>query len=273
MEKTKIRFIEKQTTWEDMPVLKREYMETLASVLDAFWDGNVYQSNPYVLMEEGGQVAGFYAIGTDWAGHKILTAYYMRKRYLRYAQRRLERIISEHSLYGALVPSCDEEMVSLCMEKMKEWNTTFDMQAYNFCYSKDVEVRKAEFGPETIRKVPATEYLEANKKTEGQWEENLGEEGFELYKLIWENEVYGYAGVVRHKLDPSCVDIGNYVIQEHRRKGVGRSLLIHMTNRVLERENIPTVGCWYYNHNSKRTIESSGYVSKTRIFYVKFQQE
>lgn len=30
---------------------------------------------------------------------------------------------------------------------------------------------------------------------------------------------------------------------------------------------------WYYNHNSKRTLESAGYISKTRLLRIEFDGE
>lgn len=67
------------------------------------------------------------------------------------------------------------------------------------------------------------------------------------------------------------VDIGNYVLPEHRRKGVSRSILINLGKIALEQGFIPVAGCWYGNTESIATLTSAGYIPENRIFYVRFK--
>jgi hypothetical protein len=57
---------------------------------------------------------------------------------------------------------------------------------------------------------------------------------------------------------------------KNRCKGVGRSIQMHLADITRENGYIPISGCWYYNHNSKKTIESAGRYSKTRLLNVTF---
>jgi len=55
------------------------------------------------------------------------------------------------------------------------------------------------------------------------------------------------------------------VREEYRQKGYGANILNGLKNIVKADGKIPVSGCWYYNHNSRKTIESAGAFSKTRL--------
>jgi hypothetical protein len=52
--------------------------------------------------------------------------------------------------------------------------------------------------------------------------------------------------------------------------GIGRSIIIHLRNICIEKGLTPMAGCWYYNHNSKNTLESTGFITKTRLLRIDF---
>ena len=74
-------------------------------------------------------------------------------------------------------------------------------------------------------------------------------------------------------LAPTQASIGMSVYPDHRCKGVGRSIIMHLTEISREKRFTPICGCWYYNHNSKLTLESAGFVSKTRLLNVHFTED
>lgn len=53
-------------------------------------------------------------------------------------------------------------------------------------------------------------------------------------------------------------------MDNHRRKGVGRSIQMHLAEFCRKKGLIPISGCCYYNHLSKKTMESAGCYSQTR---------
>jgi len=59
-------------------------------------------------------------------------------------------------------------------------------------------------------------------------------------------------------------------LEAKRQNGAGRSILIHLADICKENGFIPISGCYYYNHLSKKTIESAGKYSKTRLLNVSF---
>lgn len=46
---------------------------------------------------------------------------------------------------------------------------------------------------------------------------------------------------------------------------------IHLADICREKGITPNCGCWYYNHNSKATLESAGLVAQTRYLNVFFK--
>jgi len=53
--------------------------------------------------------------------------------------------------------------------------------------------------------------------------------------------------------------IGLFVNTKYRQLGGGRSILICHKDICHENGIIPLPGCWYYNFNSKRTLEARPY--------------
>lgn len=60
------------------------------------------------------------------------------------------------------------------------------------------------------------------------------------------------------------------VNENYRYQGFGRSIILALKDIVYEKGMIPIAGCEYFNHNSKKTLESSGMCSTTRLFKISF---
>jgi glucan-binding YG repeat protein len=59
--------------------------------------------------------------------------------------------------------------------------------------------------------------------------------------------------------------VGMYVIEQHRCKGYAGDIL-YLESQIAEREGYTAIsGCWYYNHNSKKSMESIGGFAKSRL--------
>lgn len=56
----------------------------------------------------------------------------------------------------------------------------------------------------------------------------------------------------------------------YRKKGIGKAIITKLKRLCYENGEIPICGCWYYNNNSKKTLESCGFVTKTRLLKIKF---
>ena len=68
----------------------------------------------------------------------------------------------------------------------------------------------------------------------------------------------------------NCKGTGMFSKEDKRRNGVGRSIIIHLKSICHEMGVTPVPGCWYYNINSKKTLESAGYISKSKLLRFTF---
>ena len=94
------------------------------------------------------------------------------------------------------------------------------------------------------------------------------------YYVMRENGVFLGQGFFNQlKLIPGAASIGMSVHPDYRQRGVGRSIIMHLADICRGKGITPNCGCWYYNHNSKATLESAGFVSKTRLLNVFFKDE
>ena len=61
---------------------------------------------------------------------------------------------------------------------------------------------------------------------------------------------------------PDDVTVYRKPIPFHELRGYIQALIAHCRASGLT----PIAGCYYYNHNSKKTLEKAGMYSKTRLF-------
>ncbi|OKP86011.1 hypothetical protein A3844_14755 [Paenibacillus helianthi] len=243
-----------------------QYLESLSGVYDNFLEDHILDSNFYEIRIDGAMI-GYFAIHKD----VLLTQFYIQKRNCIYAQSLFDKVIKEYSIETAYVPTCDELFLSLCIENHKE----IEIQAFIFEES-GVDVRPPEFSKSNFRLVSEDRWAEVNEITRGFFEEintdKVKKDGllFEIYELSVRDEVLGYGLREEVRVFTDYNATGMYVMPEHREKGAGRSIIIYLKNICAENGKKPLPGCWYYNHNSKSTLESSGFVSKTRLLKVSF---
>jgi hypothetical protein len=177
--------------------------------------------------------------------------------------------MQKYNIEAALVASNDAHYIGLAFEKMNQLKTTFDMQAFNFIYGEPE--RDAEYGMDCVREVKPSEYELMNSLTEKQWEGCFENGNFKFYQIISNNETLGYGGIGKLTNNQNNVDVGNFTLPQHRKKGVGRSILINISKIAIVQGLIPVAGCWYYNKESIATLQSSGFIPENRIFYVRFR--
>lgn len=63
----------------------------------------------------------------------------------------------------------------------------------------------------------------------------------------------------------SIASIGMFVMPDKRQNGYAASILKVLQKLVESKGYKARSGCWYYNHNSKKSMESAGAFSKTRL--------
>lgn len=253
--------------WSEIQNLITDYYTELGYQNDGFHNGMMIEGEPYLIICNEEKV-GFFSVGDSWDNGKMLRGFYVIPSKRRFSIEAFNQIMNEFQIEAALVASNDAHFVGLAFEKMNALKTSFDMQAFNFTYGEPA--REAEFGMECVEEVKPDEYERMNELTEQQWDDCFENENFKFYKIISNNETLGYGGMGKLTYNQKNVDIGNFVLPQHRKKGVGRSIIINLSRIAIQQGLTPVAGCWYGNKESIATLTSSGLIPENRIFYVRF---
>ena len=257
-----------ETNLDAVGVLPKEYLDSLTCVVDDFWEEHIVKARMYSIYL-GDEEAGFFTI---YDGEK-LTLFYLRAKYWKVSQKIFGGILCDFEVKTAYVTTGDQLFLSLCMDFHKK----VCLQAYFFDGTERHDVRTPEYERADISEIDYGMIAEINRKT-GNFFDFVNEDYFKendakIYLLSKGGIELGYGIIVRNRFTPSYYACGMVTLPEHRRKGVGRSLQIHMADMVRECGGIPISGCWYYNELSKKTIESAGRFSKTRLLNVWFVED
>ncbi len=256
----------KKVQWVDIQILIDRYFGELGYKNDGFHSDIIFEGEPYIINYNGVTI-GFCSLGCSWNDGKMFRAFYILPEYRNLSMGVFQLLMCEFDVEAVLVASNDSHLISLSFEKMNALKTNFDMQAFNFVYGEPE--RKAEFGRNTLSRV--TDFTEMNSHTEEQWDGMFDNDNNQFYVMKNGEEILGYGSICSMGYNKKNVDIGNYVLPEHRRKGVGRSLLINLGKIALEQGFVPVAGCWYGNTESIATLTSAGYIPENRIFYIKYK--
>lgn len=257
-----------KTNWNELEKLYTEYFIELGYQNDGFYNSMMFEGEPY-LITYNDQEAGFFSLGNSWTTGKMLRGFYIipSKRFA--SIEIFGKVVEYYEIEAALVASNDTLFVGLAFETMNAHKTSFDMLAYNLIYGEPQ--REAEFGLECMKEVDPEEYESMNLITEKLWDGCYGDESYKFYKLVYEDKILGYGGIGRLKNNKRNVDVGNFTLAQHRRKGVGRSIIINLSKIAIWQGFIPVAGCGYGNKESVATLISSGYTPENRIFYIRLR--
>lgn len=238
-----------------------EYLNSLSGRYDNFLEEHILKSDTYTIYMEKIPI-GYFSIFEN----EMLTQFFVTTQYFKYAQPSFGDVLQKYKVKTAFVPTCDETFLSLCLDKHCKVN----LQAYFFEESKQ-PVRPAEFSREFFH-VAVIDDLEEIKQITGDFTDNHEEriKAGELFVLREKGEFLGLGIIEDNKIMKKCQATGMYTNEKHRQRGVGRSIILHLKDICQERGITALPGCWYYNDNSKRTLESCGYISKTRLLKVDF---
>ena len=221
-----------------------------------YWEDHLLASQFYALFVSGEEV-GLAAIYQ----HSLLTCFYLPRQHMHVAQPLFTAFQAEHPFTHAYVLTHDELLLSLALEVAQ----SVELQAYLFVYDSTA-VRSPEF-PRALLRLAIPEDQSDILDTEHVLENiALGK-----YYVMRENGVFmGQGFFNRSTLDPSRVSIGMSVHPDYRQRGVGRSIIMHLAHEAMEQGLQPYCGCWSGNANSKRTLESAGFRSATRLLLITF---
>ena len=255
-------------TLEAMRPLADAFARTLTGPVDDFWESHILGGAAWAICEDGGQI-GFLTLWDD-APERYISSFYLPAERWHRAQALFARALETFAVTRAYVPTCDELFLSLCMDRQVK----VELQAYYFADTPHAPVLPPQFGRECLRPVTPDELPEVFAQVGdffgGVTAQTMAEGRELLWRLCEGEETLGYGIVVPNRLVRPYAPCGEIVLVPHRRRGVARSLQMHLAAWCREQGMIPVGGCWYYNEASRNTFYSVGRYSKTRLLNITF---
>lgn len=230
------------------------YLASLSSPIDSFLEEHILESKFFKIFI-GSEDAGYFAVHEE----TMLTQFYMPDEFRMYGQKIFAEMKRVLSVGSAFVPTCDEFFLTHATDSYR----TLDKQAYFFCDSK----RK--LNGKTGLTLKAAEFTDI-----GSIKENSGDFFDEIEKKVGRGIIYiaardavtvGYGIIEKGRILKDHASIGMFTIEKFRQQGIGRGIIIGLKKLSYEQGLRPIAGCWYYNHNSKKTLESAGMITNTRL--------
>lgn len=253
-----------KATLEENKEFFNSYLDSLSGIYDEFLEDHILNSEIFSIYVDD-KHCGYFGIFNK----TMLTQFFITKSLLKLSQKIFTDILKNYEIKNAIVPTCDELFLSLCMDN----HTKVNLQAYFFQESSE-EAAPPKY-PRECLKLAALEDIEEIKEITGDFidkhEERIREG--QLYILREGSEFLGLGIIVDNRIMKNSKCTGMFTNEKYRQKGIGRSIILHLMDICHEKGARPFAGCWYYNHNSKRTLESAGYASTTRLLGIDFTDD
>ena len=229
----------------------------LSSPIDSFLEDRILKSTHYEILQKNCQI-GYFSIFENTA----LTQFYLEKENREIGQHVLARAKRYEELQSALVPTCDEFFVSHALDECKR----IEMQAYFFQDSRK-KTPKGRVLDELVFRVAQGEDLPEIREKAGDFFENPEQRitKKEIYIGEMDNTIVSFGIIEKSKIYEHIASIGVFIAKGFRQKGIGRNTLLFLKRECYQNKLRPIAGCWYYNHNSKKTLESAGMFTQTRL--------
>lgn len=171
--------------------------------------------------------------------------------------------------FGQFIKTCDELFISLALDK----DFTITKQAYFF---QDTRVSIPEY-----KVFEGDIFVLANLNDHLQIQQICGDfldhyerriENGEIFTYYRGPELLGIGVLEKSSMLAGMASIGMFTKESYRKQGIGRNIILKLKAWCYERDLTPMCGCWYYNEASKRTLESAGMFTKTRLLNIKVKQ-
>jgi RimJ/RimL family protein N-acetyltransferase len=220
----------------------------------------ILASEFYVIRDEVGEI-GYYAIHDG----QLLTQFFIQPSHVKYAQTLFSQVIEEHHLKSHFVPTCDELFLGLALDQ----DYTIAKQAY-FFQDSHLEIEENEslkddrFAPATLDDIQLIQQV-CGVFIDQHEQRIMNGELFTYYRG---SELLGLGVMEKSKMFQGQASIGMFTNEAYRKQGIGRNMIIQLKKWCYNHGIRPVCGCWYYNVASKRTLESAGMMTRTRLLKI-----
>ncbi|KRE83244.1 GCN5 family acetyltransferase [Paenibacillus sp. Soil766] len=252
--------ITKKCLINEIQYLIDEYIESLSSPFDSFLEEHILASTFYKI-QEGFIIVGYFAIHNN----DLLTQFYISRAYQMSSQRMFSQVLDSYSVNSLFVPTCDELFISLAVDK----DFTINKQAYFFQDNLAGIVESNLSNDESFRAANLEDLIQIQQTCGDfldQYERRIA--NGELFTYYRDSVMLGIGIVEKSNMIKGLASIGMFTNEAYRKQGIGRFIIIQLRKWCKEQGVMPVSGCWYYNEASKRTLESAGMVTKTRLLNI-----
>lgn len=243
--------------WARFAPYAAEHYRNNKIILDSFLEDHLQKANHY-RMEYSGETVGYFAI----ANQSTLVFFHVCDAYARFGQALFARAKRYENVTNAMVPTGDEFFLSHAADAF----TRLEKQAYFAVYPKLAP--QVQLCPLTLRLLDVAADAALLKKAGDFFDDDIEKikagGGGRIYAAEAEGKTVGF-GIMDPSVLVNYASIGMYVLEEYRRKGYAGSILSRLSQMAREQNLQAVSGCWYYNHNSKKSMESAGGYTKTRL--------
>ena len=237
------------------------HIAQLSSPVDSYYEMHLLKSEFFELSIEG-TIAGLAGVYDK----QLMTLFIVNQSHGRFSQQLFQEAKRLREVTSAYVPTSDELYLSHALEVSK----TISQQAYFFKRGATQQAPLADADFELV--------LAADSDFETIAADTA--DFFDALKLqidnkeIWIGKMTGivvsYGIIEKSRIQKNTASIGMIVCENERKKGYGTKTLKALQSYCLSQGIEPIAGCWYYNHQSKKTIEASGLISQTRLLKISF---
>lgn len=250
--------------WTDIAQTVETYYETNRITVDSYWEDHVLGSNYYQFMDADKPV-GYFAIHNQ----SLITLFNVAPHYANQAQALFSRIKQYEQVTGAFVATGDEFFLSHCIDNFAR----LEKQAYFSIYTdkplKTSGAHNLKFHEiKTLEETKLIDLAEDFFDPDSAQKILDGLDYFKIYTVKENDELIGFGVIEYGRVLKAIGSVGMYVMPDKRQQGYAAAILKHLQLVVEEKGKRAHSGCWYYNHNSKKSMECAGAYSKTRL--VKF---
>lgn len=229
--------------------------------VDSFWEDHVLEGNHYSI-QDGDSSVGYFIIH----GESTITSFYLVEEYAHHGQEIFEKIKKYEQVTNALVPTGDEFFLGHCVDSFQR----LEKQAY-FSLYRDVEPSSFARKSITFERILSREDLSIVKLAGDFFREDedkwilKNRDYYRAYKVLEDGDLVGFGVVETGRVIRSIASIGMYVMEEKRQQGYAKNILRQLKELVEEEGYEARSGCWYYNHNSLKSMISAGGYPKSRL--------
>lgn len=244
--------------------LNSEYIKTLSSPIDGFWENVVIGNSECYEIIYDNNIAGHFFVDRD----KTLVQFYVSKKYFVYSPDIFEYVIKSNIVEKAAVSTKESEFLSLCLDYQK----SLDVDMYLFNDNQNIVKELDNFNNISFRFAKINDVNTIKNKCdtayEGYYEDLI--ENNQLFVLYSGNTLLGIGEFRIIKSNSQYGDIGVVVAEEYRRKGIATYIITQLKKHCYNNDLKPMACCNIKNIASKKTLEKSGLIADHRIININF---